>query len=431
MKNRNTQKLIAFLGLVIINLTVFAQQVPLIDHQYFKPFIANPATTGLENPGAFLLARYQWVDVEGAPRTFVGAFDGSFGEKKIGLGLLASSDRSNILERNGITASYRYGLRIKDDQKLHFGLALGLQASNLNFDQINSPTPAEITLIQNVESFKALDLGFGLNYELKDISLRFGAQQLFRNTHTFEDEIRRLTYSFNYREHGHLALLYRIKATDKVNVIPQAILRADKNLNTQFEALATLNYNESLNIGLRYRQDFGMSFYASALTHDYLWLGYSYSHSTGPVSNLSKRSHEIMIAVKTEKLANRIKDSDFDGVPDSEDQEKFSPLGAPVDSVGVALDSDNDGVVDGRDMELHSRPDCQVDKWGVVLDGDRDSVPDCIDQEPHTPIGAEVDSVGRAIDSDNDQVIDLYDMEPFTPHWKHVHNSHTVGKTVL
>jgi len=59
-------------------------------------------------------------------------------------------------------------------------------------------------------------------------------------------------------------------------------------------------------------------------------------------------------------------DGDGDGVIDMVDQEKASPVGAIVDTKGVALDSDKDGVPDYKDREPFSPPGFTIDDQGIA-----------------------------------------------------------------
>lgn len=59
--------------------------------------------------------------------------------------------------------------------------------------------------------------------------------------------------------------------------------------------------------------------------------------------------------------------------------------------------------------ELKARPTFDL------ADADEDGIIDMIDQEPNTPIGAPVDTRGIAMDSDGDGIKDYEDVEPFSP----------------
>lgn len=115
------------------------------------------------------------------------------------------------------------------------------------------------------------------------------------------------------------------------------------------------------------------------------------------------------------ETAEKKRDSDGDGVYDSQDQCPDTPSGVAVDNRGCAIDSDNDGVPDYRDDCRNTPPDAEVDASGCGLDSDNDGVIDYRDKCPGTPEGVEVDDKGCAVDSDNDGVADYKDECPGTP----------------
>ena len=88
------------------------------------------------------------------------------------------------------------------------------------------------------------------------------------------------------------------------------------------------------------------------------------------------------------------KDSDRDGVPDTEDKCPNTPRGVKVDKDGCPLDTDGDGVPDYLDKCPGTPKGVKVDKDGCPLDTDGDGVPDYLDRCPGTPKGANVNAKG-------------------------------------
>ena len=115
------------------------------------------------------------------------------------------------------------------------------------------------------------------------------------------------------------------------------------------------------------------------------------------------------------ELGRPTKDSDQDGVVDSEDKCPDTPVGAKVDERGCPIDSDKDGVPDGLDKCPDTPPGAHVDATGCPTDADQDGVPDGLDQCPNTPPGVHVDATGCPVDSDHDGVPDGIDQCPDTP----------------
>lgn len=109
------------------------------------------------------------------------------------------------------------------------------------------------------------------------------------------------------------------------------------------------------------------------------------------------------------------RDNDRDGVPDGIDRCPNTPPGVTVDSTGCPVDSDKDGVPDGLDKCPDTPAGAAVDANGCPIDSDRDGVPDGLDRCPDTPRGATVDALGCPSDSDGDGVPDGLDKCPNTP----------------
>jgi outer membrane protein OmpA-like peptidoglycan-associated protein len=114
-------------------------------------------------------------------------------------------------------------------------------------------------------------------------------------------------------------------------------------------------------------------------------------------------------------FGHKKKDTDKDGVPDSEDKCPDTPLGCKVDATGCPIDSDKDGVCDGLDQCPDTPAGATVDARGCPSDSDGDGVLDGIDQCPDTPKGVPVDARGCPKDSDGDGVTDDKDQCPDTP----------------
>ncbi len=110
-------------------------------------------------------------------------------------------------------------------------------------------------------------------------------------------------------------------------------------------------------------------------------------------------------------------DSDNDGVPDYLDKCPNTLAGAKVYANGCAIDSDGDGVPDYLDKCSDTPTGVRVNANGCPMDSDGDSVPDYLDKCPDTPAKIQVDSNGCPMDSDGDGVPDYLDKCPDTPEW--------------
>src|SRR5207247_8534112 len=102
------------------------------------------------------------------------------------------------------------------------------------------------------------------------------------------------------------------------------------------------------------------------------------------------------------ELGRPTKDSDQDGVVDSEDKCPDTPVGAKVDERGCPIDSDKDGVPDGLDKCPDTPPGAHVDATGCPTATDQDGVP-AGDEHGAGPPAADHDAAaGRAGHADHD-----------------------------
>lgn len=115
------------------------------------------------------------------------------------------------------------------------------------------------------------------------------------------------------------------------------------------------------------------------------------------------------------------RDSDRDGVPNSEDRCAGTTAGALVDPTGCSLakDSDGDGVLDGGDKCPATPPGQRTDLSGCNADTDGDGVVNTLDRCPDTLPGAVSDQFGcpppqPPSDTDGDGVPDDRDRCPGT-----------------
>ena len=111
----------------------------------------------------------------------------------------------------------------------------------------------------------------------------------------------------------------------------------------------------------------------------------------------------------------RDKDSDNDGIYDSNDMCPNTPTGVKVDQFGCPIDSDNDGVPDYLDKCDATSVGVKVDASGCALDSDNDGVPDYLDKCAETPARVQTDENGCPMDSDGDGVPDYLDKCAGTP----------------
>lgn len=79
-----------------------AQQDLSFSMYNFNPLFANPATAGYQDKQWLsALGRYQWVGIEGAPKSAVVSFQTPFKNENIAIGALFKYDAIGLNEKHG------------------------------------------------------------------------------------------------------------------------------------------------------------------------------------------------------------------------------------------------------------------------------------------------------------------------------------------
>src|SRR4029077_10050187 len=119
------KKYLSLLFLLIVSLAS-AQQRPLQSLYMFDPLLINPAYAGTQvQLSATAIYRNQWVNLDGAPKTFTATAHTGFKKKKVGLGFIVSNDQIGIHNDVGLYGVYSYKISITRKSTLAFGLQGG------------------------------------------------------------------------------------------------------------------------------------------------------------------------------------------------------------------------------------------------------------------------------------------------------------------
>jgi hypothetical protein len=105
--------------LIIHSVSVTAQQDPLLSHYLFNKLDVNPGYAGSrEALCADILYRYQWVNIDGSPRTFSASLHSPLRNDHIGLGLNIYQDVTGPDISQGALATFAYRILLKNQNSV-------------------------------------------------------------------------------------------------------------------------------------------------------------------------------------------------------------------------------------------------------------------------------------------------------------------------
>ncbi len=124
LKNRLAALLLV--GALSVSYQTFAQQEAMFSQYMFNTLAINPAYAGSRDVLSLTaLGRYQWVGVEGAPKTFTFSMDSPIKNEKMGLGLQVTRDEVGLQKNTGVYATYSYRIKVGPRSTLSFGVQGG------------------------------------------------------------------------------------------------------------------------------------------------------------------------------------------------------------------------------------------------------------------------------------------------------------------
>ena len=158
MKKITLLALTCFLSVVI-----HAQQLPQITQYMMNSYVVNPATAGMKDYYQVRTSiRNQWAGIADAPSTTVLSIYGKQ-NANVGLGGIVFNDQVGPTSRSGVSASYAYHFKIKQNLNLALALSGGftqfkIDKNGWNVANTDDPLTQGDIIVQSVP-----DATFGLN----------------------------------------------------------------------------------------------------------------------------------------------------------------------------------------------------------------------------------------------------------------------------
>lgn len=291
-----------------------AQGDAMLTHYWAVPTYYNPAAAGdTDNIRLRGGMRAQWVGIDNAPRTFVGAADTPFKflGKRWGTGLVVQQESYGLF-RN-ITANAQIGYKHKA-LKGEFTAALQVGFFNEQFKGSEVYIPDDDDYHQSTDDAlpdrdvagNALDLGIGIYYVHKRFKAGISLLHANNPSVSFSDENGTQGSgeasasgdgtTKKYRFTANRSLYFNAEGNIPVKntlfeVLPSVLIRSDFTF-TDVAATLRARYNKMFSAGIGYRYGDAVSIMLGAELKG-IFIGYSYDYHLSDISKASSGSHEI------------------------------------------------------------------------------------------------------------------------------------------
>jgi type IX secretion system PorP/SprF family membrane protein len=289
------KKILIFI-ILLTTYSAFAQQDPLFTQYMFNKLAVNPGYAGSrEVISADVLYRYQWVDIEGAPKTLTASLHSPLKNPHLALGMNVYNDKIGPLSYTGALATFAYRI-IFPNSKLSFGLQAGLKNNGVVFDHFNVYDEDEPFLSNELTKTLIPDANFGVYYYSDKFYAGISSQQLLQNQSlVFTDNAGTKQFT-KLLAHFYAMSGVAIPLNNNIVFRPSVLAKFVKNAPPQLDLNASFLFNNKFWLGASYRTVKAVSFITEFAVTQNFRIGYSYDIWLNELKSYNKGSHEIRMS---------------------------------------------------------------------------------------------------------------------------------------
>lgn len=279
----------------LIVLLGVAQQLPQYTQYMLNEMAINPAVAGKDEfADVRSNNRYQWVGITDAPRTYMLTLHGPIKAKNMGIGMNLFTDIVGPTRRTGLTASYAYHLKLKEDMFLSMGLSAGVLQWGIDGSKLILHDEGDANLLVNYQNTYVPDFGAGLYFHKKNrFYLGFSVPQLYQAPIAL--------YSSNTKSklvsHFNLNGAYKFDIDDDFKIEPSFLVKYAVPAPPKMDVGLRVIYKEQIWLGGAYRHNDAFTALIGYMYKNYLMIGYSFDYTTTNVRKYTTGTHEIMLGL--------------------------------------------------------------------------------------------------------------------------------------
>ena len=277
--------------------TLLAQQLPQYTQYMMNDFVLNPAIAGRNDYWeAKSNNRYQWVGIPDAPRTYMLSMQGPFKSLKMGIGGTIYTDIVGPTRRTGINLAYAYHIKLGAKYKLSFGVSGGIVQYAVDGSKITTHDAGDPVLTNNYQSVIAPDIGAGIYFYSKKLSVSLGFPQIYQaNLKFFQDQT---TNQSALAQHFYGLVSYKFNLKENFVLEPCVLVKYVAPVPLQVDGGVKLTYKNAIWLGLNYRSNDAVSALMGYMFKGWLMVAYSYDYSITPIRKYNSGTHEVMLGMR-------------------------------------------------------------------------------------------------------------------------------------
>lgn len=317
---RYIHSIVLTIFLVLLSMKGYSQLEPQYTQYMYNIGSFNPAYVGsVERAEIAALYRAQWIDIDGAPRTFRAGTNIPFSNGKVGMGFNVVSDQFGPTSQTFFNVAYSYQVNLTADTYLSFGLSAGGGILDIDFTKGNFENPEPLLTTSVFNKFYPT-VGAGL-FMYSDNWYLGASVPNFLTGVTKDEEVE--SY-FNDRIQVNVIGGVVFELSDNLKFKPAFMASYFEGLPFRFDLSANFLIGDLFTAGAGYRVNNAVSGLAGFQISSAVFLGYSYDYSTTPLGQYNQGSHEMILKFFLGEGGNRVKsDRKKKGKPEQIDTPRF------------------------------------------------------------------------------------------------------------
>ncbi|MEI6885416.1 MAG: type IX secretion system membrane protein PorP/SprF [Bacteroidota bacterium] len=293
--------------LVSFPLMLFAQQDALFTQYMYTKLEFNPAYAGSHEALSLdLLGRFQWVGMQGAPKTLCLTAHTSLPNQHLGVGMYVYMDQLGPSIDYNVMGTFAYRI-LFPKSKLSFGISAGIKYYDVDWSALNPKDAGDPALSDQTKNKVVPDADFGIYYYSKNYYAGASVKHLLQN--------QMLTSSSPPESGNYYTRLLRtwyfigggtIPVSRDFQLMPSLLLKYVQNAPLQADVSLRMRFVDILTIGASYRTDDALCLLMELAVYKGLSLGYSYDIWFNALKGNNQGSHEIRIGYDIDLFKTRM-----------------------------------------------------------------------------------------------------------------------------
>ncbi|WP_281503864.1 type IX secretion system membrane protein PorP/SprF [Arenibacter sp. F26102] len=293
---------------VLMLFSIFAGLHAQQDAQYtqymYNTMSVNPAYAGSRGQLSIAaLYRSQWVGLEGAPKTQTLNLHSPIRNSRLGYGISIINDNigDGVVQETQFDAVLSYTVDVALDAKLSFGLKVGGNMLNLDFNGLNN-FDSENIQGDNIDNKFSPNFGVGIYYHTNKFYAGLSAPNLvetqyFDNSQRDPNSVQFLSAE---RMNFYLITGYVFDLNNNFKFKPAILTKVVGGAPLQIDLSASFLFNDKFSFGAAYRWDAALSGMLGFQLSDQFMVGLAYDRETTELGGTQFNDGSIEVFLRFE-----------------------------------------------------------------------------------------------------------------------------------